>query len=115
MPRTPSSAAPRFDIRPYRLGVYLWTIQFVLVLVEHSRRRRRTIRRVFGSVGQACAESVHDLGIWTTVVAGEPPVTNRTRRTRPISLAAVIVKSVARRKEWHRRKVGAIAADVSGQ
>jgi len=39
----------------------------------------------------ACAVLAHNLGIWCTVLAGAVPVTNRTRRTRLISLAAVIV------------------------
>lgn len=39
----------------------------------------------------ACAVLAHNLGIWTTILAGVAPVTNRTRRTRLISLAAVIV------------------------
>ena len=39
----------------------------------------------------ACAVLAHNLGVWTTLLAGQPPVTNRTRRTRLISLAAVIV------------------------
>jgi hypothetical protein len=39
----------------------------------------------------ACAVLAHNLGCWTTLLAGQPPVTNRTRRTRLISLPAVIV------------------------
>jgi hypothetical protein len=39
----------------------------------------------------ACAVLAHNLGRWTTLLAGHPPMTNRTRRTRLISLAAVIV------------------------
>jgi hypothetical protein len=38
----------------------------------------------------ACAVLAHNLGCWTTQLAGHPPVTNRTRRTRLIALAAVI-------------------------
>ncbi len=39
----------------------------------------------------ACAVLAHNLGAWTTLLANQPPVTNRTRRTRLVSLAAVIV------------------------
>lgn len=39
----------------------------------------------------ACAVLAHNLGVWSTVLAGTALVTNRTRRTRLISLAAVIV------------------------
>ncbi len=39
----------------------------------------------------ACAVLAHNLGVWTTVLAGQPAVTNRTRRTRLISLPAVLV------------------------
>jgi len=39
----------------------------------------------------ACAVLAHNLGIWTTLIASGAPITNRTRRTRLISLAAVIV------------------------
>ena len=39
----------------------------------------------------ACAVLAHNLGCWTSLLASHPPVTNRTRRTRLISLAAVIV------------------------
>jgi hypothetical protein len=44
----------------------------------------------------ACAVLAHNLGIWTTVLARQPIVTNRTRRTRLISLAAVIVNRSGR-------------------
>jgi hypothetical protein len=44
----------------------------------------------------ACAVLAHNLGCWTTLLAGQPPVTNRTRRTRLISLAAVIVNRSGR-------------------
>ena len=39
----------------------------------------------------ACAVLAHNLGQWTTLLAGQPPITNRTRRTRLITLAAVLV------------------------
>lgn len=39
----------------------------------------------------ACAVLAHNLGIWTSLLAGQPPITNRTRRARMISLAGVIV------------------------
>ena len=39
----------------------------------------------------ACAVLAHNLGQWTTLLAGQPPTTNRTRRTRLITLAAVLV------------------------
>jgi Transposase DDE domain group 1 len=44
----------------------------------------------------ACAVLAHNLGAWTTLLADQPPVTNRTRRTRLISLAAVIVNRSGR-------------------
>jgi hypothetical protein len=44
----------------------------------------------------ACAVLAHNLGTWTTLLAGQPPVTHRTRRTRLISLAAVIVNRSGR-------------------
>ena len=39
----------------------------------------------------ACAVLAHNLGHWTTLLADQPPVTHRTRRTRLIALAAVLV------------------------
>ena len=39
----------------------------------------------------ACAVLAHNLGHWATQIAHTPPVTNRTRRTRLIALAAVLV------------------------
>ena len=39
----------------------------------------------------ACAVLAHNLGVWSTTIAGAVPVTNRTRRTRLICLAAVVV------------------------
>lgn len=39
----------------------------------------------------ACAVLAHNLGAWTTLLAEQPPITNRTRRTQLISLPAVIV------------------------
>ena len=44
----------------------------------------------------ACAVLAHNLGCWTTLLAGQPPATNRTRRTRLISLAAVTVNRSGR-------------------
>jgi len=44
----------------------------------------------------ACTVLAHNLGVWTTVLAGQPPTTNRTRRTRLISLAAVIANRSGR-------------------
>ena len=44
----------------------------------------------------ACAVLAHNLGVWTSLLARQPPVTNRTRRTRLISLAAVIVNRSGR-------------------
>ena len=44
----------------------------------------------------ACAVLAHNLGTWTTQLASQTPVTNRTRRTRLISLAAVIVNRSGR-------------------
>ncbi|MDH3295300.1 MAG: IS1380 family transposase [Acidimicrobiia bacterium] len=45
----------------------------------------------------ACAVLAHNLGTWTTLLAEDPPTTNRTRRTRLISLSAVIVNRSGRR------------------
>jgi len=39
----------------------------------------------------ACAVLAHNLGCWTSLIARQPPITNRTRRTRLISLPAVAV------------------------
>lgn len=39
----------------------------------------------------ACAVLAHNLSHWMTTLTGQPPVTNRTRRTRLITLAAVLV------------------------
>jgi hypothetical protein len=44
----------------------------------------------------ACAVLAHNLGCWTTLLAGQPPVTNRTRRTRLISVPAVIANRSGR-------------------
>ena len=44
----------------------------------------------------ACAVLAHNIGIWTSLLAEQPPVTNRTRRTRLIALAAVIVNRSGR-------------------
>jgi len=44
----------------------------------------------------ACAVLAHNLGCWTTQLAGQAPITNRTRRTRLITLAAVIVNRSGR-------------------
>ncbi len=44
----------------------------------------------------ACAVLAHNLGHWTTILAGQPPVTHRTRRTRLIALAAVLVNHSGR-------------------
>jgi hypothetical protein len=38
----------------------------------------------------ACAVLAHNLGHWMTTLAGQPPITNRTRRTRLIAVAAVV-------------------------
>ncbi len=38
-----------------------------------------------------CAVLAHNLGCWTTLLANQPPTTNRTRRTQLIALAAVVV------------------------
>jgi len=39
----------------------------------------------------ACAVLAHNLGHWTGLLTGAPPITNRTRRTQLIALAAVFV------------------------
>ena len=44
----------------------------------------------------ACAVLAHNLGCWSTQLAGQPPVTNRTRRTRLIAVPAVIVNRSGR-------------------
>lgn len=44
----------------------------------------------------ACTVLAHNLGIWTTLIAGTEPLMNRTRRTRFLSLAAVIVNRSGR-------------------
>ena len=44
----------------------------------------------------ACATLAHNLGVWTSLLAGQPAVTNRTRRTRLISIPAVGVNRSGR-------------------
>lgn len=44
----------------------------------------------------ACAVLAHNLGCWTSLLAGQPPITNRTRRTRIIAVAAVIANRSGR-------------------
>ena len=44
----------------------------------------------------ACAVLAHNLGCWSTQLAAQPPVTNRTRRTRLIAVPAVIVNRSGR-------------------
>ena len=39
----------------------------------------------------ACAVLAHNIGHWTALLAGAPPATNRSRRTRLVALAAVLV------------------------
>ena len=39
----------------------------------------------------ACATLAHNIGHWTTALAGASPATNRSRRTRLVALAAVLV------------------------
>ena len=39
----------------------------------------------------ACAVLAHNLGCWTNTLADQTPVTHRTRRTRIIAIAAIIV------------------------
>jgi hypothetical protein len=43
-----------------------------------------------------CAVLAHNLGHWTTLLAGQPPITNRTRRSRLIALAAVLANRSGR-------------------
>lgn len=43
-----------------------------------------------------CAVLAHNLGRWASLIADLPPVTNRTRRTRLIGLAAVVVNRSGR-------------------
>ncbi len=44
----------------------------------------------------ACTVLAHNLGTWTSVLAGQPTVTHRTRRTRLIALPAVVVNRSGR-------------------
>ena len=44
----------------------------------------------------ACAVLAHNLGTWTSLLAKQPPVTNRTRRTQLFALAAVLVNRSGR-------------------
>lgn len=44
----------------------------------------------------ACTVLAHNLGIWSTVLADQPPITHRTRRTQLFALAAVIVNRSGR-------------------
>lgn len=44
----------------------------------------------------ACAVLAHNLGHWITLLTNQPPTTNRTRRTRLITLAAVAVNRSGR-------------------
>ena len=44
----------------------------------------------------ACAALAHNLGTWTSLLAKQPPVTNRTRRTQLFALAAVLVNHSGR-------------------
>ncbi len=46
----------------------------------------------------ACSVLAHNIGIWTSVLTNQPKVTNRTRRTRLIALAAVIVNRSGRHR-----------------
>jgi hypothetical protein len=43
-----------------------------------------------------CSVLAHNLGIWTSLLAGQPTVTNQTRRTRLFALAAVLVNRSGR-------------------
>jgi hypothetical protein len=43
-----------------------------------------------------CSVLAHNIGIWTDVLDGQPMITNRTRRTRLIALAAAIVNRSGR-------------------
>ena len=44
----------------------------------------------------ACAVLAHNLGTWTSLLARQPPVTNRTRRTQLFALAAMLVNHSGR-------------------
>ncbi len=48
------------------------------------------------AVWLGCSVLAHNIGIWTSVLTDHPMVTNRTRRTRLIGLAAVIVNRSGR-------------------
>ncbi len=43
-----------------------------------------------------CTILAHNIGIWTTMIGGQPAMTNQTRRTRLIAMAAVIVNRSGR-------------------
>ena len=43
-----------------------------------------------------CSVLAHNLGIWTSLLAGQPTVTNQTRRKRLFALAAVLVNRSGR-------------------
>ena len=45
----------------------------------------------------ACTVLAHNLGIWTGLLTGQPPITHQTRRTQLIALAAVIVNRSGRK------------------
>jgi hypothetical protein len=49
------------------------------------------------SVWLGCSVLAHNLGIWTTLIADQPSATNKTRRTRLISLPAVIANRSGQR------------------
>ena len=44
----------------------------------------------------ACSVLAHNLGIWSSSITGQPAVTNRTRRTQLIAIAAVMVNRSGR-------------------
>ncbi len=43
-----------------------------------------------------CTILAHNIGIWTTMIGGQPAMTNQTRRTRLIAMASVIVNRSGR-------------------
>lgn len=43
-----------------------------------------------------CSVLAHNIGVWTNLLGGEPMITNKSRRTRLIALAAVIVNRSGR-------------------
>ncbi len=48
------------------------------------------------AVWLGCSVLAHNIGIWSSLITGQPTVTNRTRRTQLMAMAAVIVNRSGR-------------------